>query len=462
MSMSTVGPLRCAAVLAVLALCACEGPPPDAGLETSHAAVQALSASTAYGILNKDVTLFGDWKVYAVAYPTNVIFTAGITSKISPITMVGGAVKAMYTGPLTLPKIKWTNGVPTGSGSTTQGLKVTAVGQGFQFTVPASTTPMELRIYASAYNARGQLEGTFSNGTGPSFSAVDYPLTTIAEQVVATQYKATADNQTITFTWKMVGKSASDGFLGLMAIQYAPCTRPSTTLTLDAPATPPYYLNGDTLTFRASLDHPDYWGGIQVFRDAVPLGVINYDYTSLSVPASAGHHVYTAQATTGIGLVGPMSAPLAADVYYHYSDGPYYVPGGLSGPMNDPVTLTGAPTSGPGSTIAAVKIRVDITQPVDQYLDLTLTGNSFSPAVTLAAGLGGSASNYKVTTFSDDAPLAITQGTAPFNGTFRPQQSMAATFQGRPLGDLLVRTRNRDPNGNWTWMNKLDVYVLPQ
>jgi hypothetical protein len=129
--------------------------------------------------------------------------------------------------------------------------------------------------------------------------------------------------------------------------------------------------------------------------------------------------------------------------------------------VNDGVLFPGIPYPGPSGTAASVKIRVDISQPIDQYMDLSYGGCSGSSTyVTLAAGLGGTGHNYTGTLFTDDAALSITQGTAPFTGSFRPQQALS-TLNGLPVNNCYFRARNRDPN-NWIWVNKLDVFTLPQ
>src|SRR5207244_4323027 len=56
--------------------------------------------------------------------------------------------------------------------------------------------------------------------------------------------------------------------------------------------------------------------------------------------------------------------------------------------------------------------------------------------VELFNRVGGSADNFATTTFDDAAATAITAGTAPFNGSFRPSQALAQLI-------------GESPNGTW-------------
>eukprot|EP00281_Chroomonas_sp_CCMP1168_P026614 CAMPEP_0206250606 /NCGR_PEP_ID=MMETSP0047_2-20121206/21570_1 /ASSEMBLY_ACC=CAM_ASM_000192 /TAXON_ID=195065 /ORGANISM="Chroomonas mesostigmatica_cf, Strain CCMP1168" /LENGTH=174 /DNA_ID=CAMNT_0053676483 /DNA_START=246 /DNA_END=767 /DNA_ORIENTATION=+ len=61
---------------------------------------------------------------------------------------------------------------------------------------------------------------------------------------------------------------------------------------------------------------------------------------------------------------------------------------------------------------------------IDHTWDSDLTVHLKSPAGTrlsLVAGQGSSGDNFRGTTFRDDAAQSVTQGSAPFSGTYRPQ-----------------------------------------
>lgn len=85
--------------------------------------------------------------------------------------------------------------------------------------------------------------------------------------------------------------------------------------------------------------------------------------------------------------------------------------------------------------VTKVAILFDITHTWDADVDLRLR----SPAGTLrdgTTGNGGGSDNYIDTILIDTAATAVTAGTAPFTGQFRPEQAFTA-FNGQPA------------NGNW-------------
>jgi Proprotein convertase P-domain len=99
--------------------------------------------------------------------------------------------------------------------------------------------------------------------------------------------------------------------------------------------------------------------------------------------------------------------------------------------------------------IAKVTVSILVTHPYDEDLSIVLVApdNSF---VTLTAENGGVGDNYGTncaldaarTTFDDAAPASITNGVAPFVGTFRPQDPAAlALFNGKTGANV---------NGRWS------------
>src|SRR5207253_7358143 len=72
--------------------------------------------------------------------------------------------------------------------------------------------------------------------------------------------------------------------------------------------------------------------------------------------------------------------------------------------------------------------------------DVDLSVFLVSPAgtrVELFSHVGGSGKNFTFTTLDDQAPTAITAGSAPFTDSYRPTGSLAAV-------------NGQNPNGTWT------------
>ncbi len=103
-------------------------------------------------------------------------------------------------------------------------------------------------------------------------------------------------------------------------------------------------------------------------------------------------------------------------------------------PDNGTVTSTlsvGGATTG----ITDVNVTLTITHPYDGDLDVYLIGPE-GTRVELFTDVGGRA-DFATTVLDDEAATAITAGSAPFTGSFRPEGTLAA-FDGA------------DPNGTWT------------
>ena len=111
------------------------------------------------------------------------------------------------------------------------------------------------------------------------------------------------------------------------------------------------------------------------------------------------------------------------------------------------------------SQITNISVQVSITHPTDSEVEIYLVapwgtinntpGNGAAPgsntqtynfgdAITLSSDNGGNGNNYNNTIFSSTSGNPITGNTAPFNGTYSPEEP----FSNFPGGN--------SPNGNWT------------
>lgn len=80
-------------------------------------------------------------------------------------------------------------------------------------------------------------------------------------------------------------------------------------------------------------------------------------------------------------------------------------------------------STAPGSLVN-VKVRLSLTHTWDSDVVLTLISPS-GTRILLASGRGGSGDNFTSTIFDDAASLAISGGTAPFTGSYRPESPLA-------------------------------------
>jgi ELWxxDGT repeat protein len=91
---------------------------------------------------------------------------------------------------------------------------------------------------------------------------------------------------------------------------------------------------------------------------------------------------------------------------------------------------------GIAAPISHVAVTLNITHPIDSDLVLTLVSPS-GTQVQLVNQRGGSGQNFTSTVLDDSAATPISGGTAPFTGTFQPEQPLAALV-------------GQNANGVWT------------
>ena len=82
--------------------------------------------------------------------------------------------------------------------------------------------------------------------------------------------------------------------------------------------------------------------------------------------------------------------------------------------------------------IEDLNVTVDINHTFDG--DLVLSVGDGGPDVVLSDNRGGGGNNFKVTTFDDEAATPISSGTAPFNGSFRPESPLSSFDGSSTLG----------------------------
>ena len=89
-----------------------------------------------------------------------------------------------------------------------------------------------------------------------------------------------------------------------------------------------------------------------------------------------------------------------------------------------------------GITAAEVSVTVDIDHSFTRDLKMSLV-SAQNTSVILVENEGGDGDHFRQTNFDDAAAQSITEGAAPFTGTFRPEGQLS-DFNGE------------DPNGTWT------------
>lgn len=105
--------------------------------------------------------------------------------------------------------------------------------------------------------------------------------------------------------------------------------------------------------------------------------------------------------------------------------------------------------TGPAS-ITDLNVCINLTHTFDGDLDIVLAGPGGN--LHLTSDNGSSGDNYQITTFDDAAALSITAGTAPFNGTFRPEGgAVGSPPAGLPVAALANLAAYNGQNSNALW-----------
>jgi hypothetical protein len=141
-----------------------------------------------------------DW-VYWYNVGTNITFEhkSTATQSISNYTLIGkGTVSFAKRATV----FNWTDGTPKVKGNLDKGLFVAGLNNGFQLTVPASTSPQTLKVYVGVTNAQGKFTATLSDNSASPYTDSSLNITSGTELGMYTiTYNAVSSGQTLTITF---------------------------------------------------------------------------------------------------------------------------------------------------------------------------------------------------------------------------------------------------------------------
>lgn len=131
------------------------------------------------------------------------------------------------------------------------------------------------------------------------------------------------------------------------------------------------------------------------------------------------------------GSAAPGPRPAGATTAYPSTDVPKRIPpSGTAGTTTSTVTVSGIPAS---EVITDVDVTLDLTHTFDSDLRITLIAPD-ATSVLLVSERGDSGDNFSNTTFDDQAAMAISSGSPPFSGSYRPEQPLSTLNGGSPNG----------------------------
>lgn len=114
-----------------------------------------------------------------------------------------------------------------------------------------------------------------------------------------------------------------------------------------------------------------------------------------------------------------------------------------------------------GMVVEELTVMVDIDHTWDNDLKISLIAPD-STAIVLVASEGGDSDGFDHTTFDDSAAQPITEGSAPFRGTFRPEEPLAALRGKLVTGTWTLRIEDQAPrDGGKLNRWELNVHSCP-
>jgi hypothetical protein len=162
-----------------------------------------LAVSNTNTPANVNLTTEGtaDWAHWGLASSVSFNHKNNVGQQISNFTLLGNDSAKQFTNNVN--SYSWSDGTPIpNTSSTTTGIYVIGLNNGFQLTVPADTTARTLKLYVGVWAAGGKLEATLSDNSAPAFSdtsVINSSSTT--NQVYSLNYQAAASGQTLTIKW---------------------------------------------------------------------------------------------------------------------------------------------------------------------------------------------------------------------------------------------------------------------
>jgi len=143
-----------------------------------------------------------DWAHWGLADASSFDQKAGVAQKISNFTALGTHAVQQYANNYTA--FDWSDGTPTPETvGTTTGVFITGLTNGFELSVPADTTPRQLKLYVGGYGAQGNFQAFLSDASAGAFT--DTSLRNVFGNLYALytlNYAAASGGQALTIRYR--------------------------------------------------------------------------------------------------------------------------------------------------------------------------------------------------------------------------------------------------------------------
>ncbi len=250
-----------------------------------------------------------DWAHWGNGGPQVFNHKANVAQQISTYSVIGTSqIFWLGDNPTTF---SWNDGTPNASANNVRtGVFALALGNGFQFTVPADTNIKTLRVYLGLWSARGRFEASLSDGSAPIY--LDKTLlnqNATSNGVYTISFAAASAGQTLTIKYTV--ETSFAGGSGNVTLEGAtlvnggdPDVPPIVNIT--SPENEATYNSNDTITITANaFDTDGSIAAVQFYSDGFLLGngtaSGSNEYSFTWDKVFAGNHVVTAVATDNEG-----------------------------------------------------------------------------------------------------------------------------------------------------------------
>ncbi len=145
-----------------------------------------------------------DWAHWGLADASSFDQKAGVAQKISNFSALGTHAVQQFANNYTA--FDWSDGTPTPSAfGTTTGVFITGLTNGFELSVPADTTPRQLKLYVGGYGAQGNFQAFLSDASAPAFT--DTSLSNVFGDIYALytlNYAAASGGQALSIRYRVL------------------------------------------------------------------------------------------------------------------------------------------------------------------------------------------------------------------------------------------------------------------
>ena len=160
-----------------------------------------------------------DWAHWGLGSASDRNQKAGVTSLLLDFTPTGAKLPARLLDGPTL--FGWTDGTPTATGSTNDGISWQGMDEGFEIVIPAVEGVRKLRLYVGVFNGTAALKAALSDPRANSIGddKVTSPGAAWNMNVITILYgNATLADTTMTVSWSLEEANAANGAVALTAI----------------------------------------------------------------------------------------------------------------------------------------------------------------------------------------------------------------------------------------------------